>query len=144
MNDRIGLTMDDLEAVSGGAGAGGEQPGGFFVSNTGTGLNIRVDWSVSGSSFGGKTLNVQVSTVSYSLNSIALPGGVEVTANHQTYVAESAAVNYGGSSQISTLLASFSIPNLSGSVQLSAVWHFNGTYSGVALHDISASGNAYV
>ena len=64
--------------------------------------------------------------------------------NGSVYVGKSAAVSYGGKALIATPLASFSVPNLSGMVQLAAVWHFNGSYSGKALRDIRAAGTAYV
>ena len=117
---------------------------GFFMSDTGTGLNIRADWSVVRGVAGEKTLEVQVSTLSYSLNSIEMPSGVELTVNGAVFIGKSAAVNYSGRSQIASPLASFSVPNLSGTVQLSVVWHFNGSYSGTALSDIRASGTAVV
>ncbi len=138
------LSLNDLEGVSGGAAGGSVLNSGSFQSDTGTGLNIRVDWSVVRGVMGEKTLEVQVSTLSYSLYSIEMPSGVELTVNGAVSVGKSAAVNYSGRSQIASPLASFSVPNLSGTVQLSAVWHFNGSYSGVALSDIRASGTAVV
>ena len=87
---------------------------GSFQSDTGTGLNIRVDWSVVRGVRGEKTLEVQVSTLSYSLYSIEMPSGVELTVNGAVSVGKSAAVNYSGRSQIASPLASFSVPNLSG------------------------------
>ena len=138
------LSLNDLDGVSGGVTGGSVLNSGSFQSNTGTGLNIRVDWSVVKGVMGEKTLEVQVSTLSYSLYSIEMPSGVELTVNGAAFIGKSAAVNYSGRSQITSPLASFSVPNLSGTVQLSAVWHFNGSYSGVALSDIRASGTAVV
>ena len=138
------LSLNDLDGVSGGAAGGSVLNSGAFQSNTGTGLNIRVDWSAVRGVMGEKTLEVQVSTLSYSLYSIEMPSGVELTVNGAVYIGRSAAVNYSGRSQITSPLASFSIPNLSGTVQLSTVWHFNGSYSGVALSDIRASGTSVV
>ncbi len=140
----IELSLNDLEGVSGGVTGGSVLNSGSFQSDTGTGLNIRVDWSAVRGVTGEKTLEVLVSTLSYSLNSIEMPGGVELTVNGDVYVGKSAAVNYSGRSQITSPLASFSVPNLSGTVQLGAVWHFKGSYSGVALGDIRASGTAVV
>lgn len=138
------LSLNDLAAVSGGTSGGNALSSGFFQSNTGTGLNIRVDWSVFSDGAGGKKLEVQVSSVSYSLSSIALPSGVELNVNGSVYVGASAAVSYAGKSQIASPLAGFSIPDVSGSVQLTAVWHFNGTYSGVTLNDIQAAATIVV
>ena len=140
----IELSLNDLDSVSGGAAGGSVLNSGAFQSDTGTALNIRVDWSVVRGVMGEKTLEVQVSTLSYSLYSIEMPSGVELTVNGAVYHGKSAAVNYSGRSQIASPLASFSIPNLSDTVQLGVVWHFNGSYSGVTLSDIRASGTAVV
>ena len=118
--------------MSGGTSINGILTNGSFQSDTGTGLNIRVDWSVVSDNLGTKTLEVQVSSLSYSLSSIELASGVELTVNGAVYIGKSAAVRYDGKALISTPLASFSIPNLSGTVKLTAVWHFNGSYSGTA------------
>ena len=138
------LSLKDLGGVSGGTSGGSLLSSGFFQSNTGTGLNIRADWRVVKGDTGEKTLEVQVSSLSYSLSSIELPNGVELNVNGAVYIGKSAAVCYNGSGQIASPLASFSVPNLSGTVQLSVVWHFNGSYSGVALRDIRASGTVIV
>ena len=140
----IELSLNDLDGVSGGASGGSVLSSGSFRSDTGTGLNIRVDWSVVKDVMGEKTLEVQVSSLSYSLSSIEMPSGVDLTVHGAVYHGKSVAVNYSGRSQIASPLASFSIPNLSGTVQRSVVWHFNGSYSGVALGDIRASGTAVV
>lgn len=138
------LHLDELERVSGGAGSGEVLNSGFFLSNTGTGLNIRADWSVVRDLMGMKVLEVRVSACSYSLSSIALENAVELSVNGAVYVSNSAAVDYRGRDMTSNLLASFSIPNLVGSVTLAAVWRFRGTYSGVALNEIRAEGTAFI
>ena len=143
-NDQRELSLNDLDAVSGGSSGGTVINSGSFVSNTGTKLNIMVSWSVVAGGLGQKTLEVQVSAVSYSLVSSALNSGVELTVNGMVYAQNSSPVNYRGNAQVANVLASFSIPNLSGTVNLSAVWHFRGTYSGIALDDIRASGIAVV
>ena len=144
MNNDRKLTPDDLDAVSGGTSGGSVVNSGSFKSNTGTALDIIVDWSVVRDSLGENTLEVQVFTQSYSLTSIALENGVELTVNGTMYRGRSAAVNYSGRTLATSLLASFSIPNLSGPLCLSAVWHFNGTYSGTPLTDIRAEGFANI
>ena len=143
-SEMLPLSLDDLNSVSGGAAGESVVTSGSFTSNTGTALNIQVDWSVVKTLAGTKELKVSVSTWSYSLNSISLEKGVELTVNGALYCADSAAINYGGQTQASNLLASFSIPNLSGTVNLSAVWHFRGSYSGVELNDIRVEGTVTV
>ena len=138
------LSDDSLESVAGGFQGGDILASGSFASNSGTQLNIQVNWSVRADTFGQKALDVTVYCSSYSLYTISIYNGVELSVNGMTYAATSAAISYDGRSMISSPLASFSIPNLSGTVQLSAVWHFNGTYSGVPIGDIRASGFATV
>ena len=138
------LGLQDLDGVSGGASETTSAGKGFFQSNTGTALNIRADWCVVMGLMGEKSLEVDVSTCSYSLTSVELEKGVELHVNGAVYLANSAAVNYLGSAMGTNFLARFTIPNLSGTVQLSVVWHFRGSYSGVALNEIRAEGTAYV
>ena len=58
----VALDDDDLLHISGGAGGTGTVvSSGSFESNTGSGLNIRADWSVTADN-GTKTLHIDVST----------------------------------------------------------------------------------
>ncbi|MBO5555997.1 MAG: hypothetical protein J5927_02325 [Oscillospiraceae bacterium] len=136
------LSENELNQVAGGVGAGGVIASGSFASNTGTNLNLLVNWSVMVDAYGQKTLYVDVSSTSYSL--YCNGGSVELSANGMVYTAMGSAINYGGSTLVSNRLASFSIPNVAGSVSLNVVWHFNGSYSGVPINDIRASGIANV
>ena len=135
------LSDQDMEQVAG--GYGGEMvSSGSFASQTGTSLNLLVSWNVMVDGLGQKTLNVTVATTSYSLYTGALANGVELTVNGMTYLATPNAINYGGNSLATNVLAGFSIPNAAGPASITAVWHFNGSYSGVAMNTITASGVA--
>ena len=135
------ISDNELNQVAGGAG-GAVIASGSFTSNTGTQLNVQVNWSAQSGGAGQKTLYVDVCANSYSLYSNG--GAVELTANGLVYAASAAPVNYGGKTPVTNRLASFAIQGVSGAVNLSAVWHFNGTYSGRAIGDIRASGIANV
>ena len=135
------LSDSELGKVAGGVG-GTVVASGSFTSRTGTQLNLLVNWLVQSDGYGQKTLYVDVNATSYSLYSNG--GGVELTVNGMVYTANASSVNYGGSSLVTNRLASFTVPGVSGAVSLNAVWHFNGSYSGVALGDIRASGVANV
>ena len=135
------LSDSELGKVAGGVGCT-VVASGSFTSNTGTQLNLLVNWLVQSDSYGQKTLYVDVNATSYSLYSNG--GGVELTANGMVYTATASSVNYGGSSRVTNRLASFTVPGVSGAVSLNAVWHFNGSYSSVPLGDIRASGVANV
>ncbi len=134
----------ELESVSGGAMGAGTGASGSFTSNTGTQLNLLVSWSVQSDSFGRKTLAVDVYASSYSLYCNPSLSGVELTVNGMSYSSGTPAISYGGRTAVTNKLASFSVPNVSGTVTLSAVWHFNGVYSGTSLGDIRASGTITV
>ena len=51
-------------------------------------------------------------------------------------------INYSGNTMAMNVLAGFTIPNAVGPAYMTAVWHFNGTYSGVPISSITASGVA--
>ena len=86
MNDSkiIELGVDQLEGVAGGAGGYGTTQG-SFQSNTGTYLDIVVNWSAVDNGAGSKTLNVDVSTLSYKLYTSADYNGVQLTVNGAVY-----------------------------------------------------------
>ena len=136
------LSENELNRVAGGVGMGGVVASGSFSSNTGTQLNLMVNWSVQADPFGQKTLYVDVCSTSYSL--FCTGGGIELTANGLVYASTAPSIEYGGSTMIVNRLASFTVPGVSGAVSLSAVWHFNGSYSGVPIGDIRANGIANV
>ena len=132
------ISDNELDRVAGGTGTGGVIASGSFSSNSGTQLNIQLNWSVQRDMYGKKVLFVDVFATSYSLYTNG--GGVELSVNGMSYWANSASISYGGNTPVSNRLASFNVANVSGSVNLSAVWHFNGVYSGVSLGDIRAGG----
>ena len=134
------VSDENLTKVAGGAG-GQIISSGSFVSQTGTALNILVNWSAVQSG-GTKTLNVTVSALTYALHSSALYNTVSVSVNGMTYYGTPNAVNYDGSTQATFPLASFSIPNAFGPAQLTATWNFNGVISGIPVGAITATGVA--
>ena len=103
------LDDDALQSVAGGVGDVMVTGSGSFMSNTGTSLNIVVNWYAGVDSYGNNN-----------------------------------AVNYMGGGMTTNTLATFTIPNVYGMVSINAVWHFNGTYGGVPIGSIYASGTASV
>lgn len=63
------LSDNELNQVAGGLG-GGVLASGSFLSNTGTQLNLLVNWSVQADAYGTKTLYVDVCASSYSLYTV--------------------------------------------------------------------------
>ncbi len=139
MDNRI-LSENELDQVAGGFAGDTVVATGSFTSNSGTHVDLLVNWAVRADNYGTKTLHVDVSVTSYALYNSGV--GVDLYANGAIYTATSATINYGGSSRVTSPLASFSVPNVSGAVNLSVVWHFNGTLSGVHVGDIRANGVA--
>ena len=117
---------------------------GSFRSDTGTYLNISVSWTARSDESGNVKLTADVSAEHYSLYTGALASAVELTVNGQTYTASSGEISYNGSAVASTPLARFTVDVPRGDVALSAVWHYNGSYSGVELETITAAGTAHI
>ena len=138
------LDDDALDTVAGGAEGVTLTGSGSFMSNTGTSLNIIVNWYAGIDIYGNHGLLLNVSATSGNLVAGSLLNGVEVSVNGMTYAASNNAINYMGGSMTTNPLASFTIPNIYGNVSITAVWHFNGTYGGVPIGSIYASGMASV
>ena len=138
--ENIKLSDNELNTVSGGMGGAEVVASGSFASNSGTNLNLVVNWSVVSEATGQRTLQVAVSTTSYALVSAELYNGVQMTLNGVTYSSNSRAINYRGTAMATHPLAYFSVPNYQGPAAISVVFHFNGTLSGRPVNDIVATG----
>ena len=108
---------------------------GTLRSDTGTSLNIVADWELRGG-----TLTVSVSAESYSLQSVGAWHAGSVTVGGQTYYFDTQAISYDGPGQGLNPLGSVTIQNVSAGSAIEVAWHFRGTYGGVELETISASG----
>lgn len=140
----MALDDDELASVAGGVGDVTLTGSGSFMSNTGTSLNIVVNWYAGVDNFGNRGLMVVVSATSGNLMAGAIANSVELNVNGMMYAASNNAVNYMGGGMTTNTLATFTIPNVYGTVSITAVWHFNGTYGGVPIGSIMASGYASV
>ena len=143
-NSAAAVNDDSLESVAGGFGEGGVIASGSFMSNTGTSLNIIVNWYAVADLYGNRALQVVVSANSGNLVAGALAGGVELSVNGMMMSATNNAINYMGGGMTTNTLAAFTIPNIYGAVSLTAIWHFNGSYGGVPIGSVYASGMASV
>ena len=148
MNDlnRKSMALDDeeLASVAGGVGDVMLTGSGSFMSNTGTSLNIVVNWYAGVDNFGNRGLMVVVGATSGNLMASAIANSVELNVNGMMYAASNNAINYMGGAMTTNTLATFTIPNVYGTVSITAVWHFNGTYGGVPIGSVYASGYASV
>lgn len=143
-NGMAALEDDDLDGVAGGVGDVSVTASGSFMSNTGTSLNIIVNWYAGIDAYGNRGLMVVVSASSGNLTAGSLINGVELNVNGMYYAAANNAINYMGGGMATNTLATFVIPNVYGAVSITAVWHFNGMYGGVPIGNITASGMAQV
>ena len=148
MNDlnRKSMALDDeeLASVAGGVGDVMLTGSGSFMSNTGTSLNIVVNWYAGVDNFGNRGLMVVVGATSGNLMASTIANSVELNVNGMMYAASNNAINYMGGAMTTNTLATFTIPNVYGTVSITASWRFNGTYGGVPIGSIVASGYANV
>jgi len=115
---------------------------GSFQSDSGTGLNLLVEWSAYSDAAGGYRMTVDVSAASYSFYTDALYNSIEITVGEERYALSSPQVRYDGTELAVTPLVSQTVNVSGGSVPISVVWNYKGSYSGVELESITASGTA--
>lgn len=118
---------------------------GSFRSSTGAKLDIQADWSAKTVSGSQVEVTVKVSLDSYSLHLQAVPNSVNVNLGGQYVSLDAPAVDYDGSAQINTVLASktFTVDLAEGQsddLSLAVEWHFGGTYGDVELPSIECGG----
>ena len=142
--NKSAVADDSLEFVAGGTGDISVTGSGSFMSNTGTSLNLVVNWYAGIDAYGNRGLLVVVGATSGSLMAGSMANGVELNVNGMSYAATNNAVNYSGGGVTTNTLATFTIPNVYGTVSITAVWHFNGSYGGTPIGSIYANGMANV
>ena len=114
---------------------------GSFRSDTQTGLNIVVDWTLTPGA-NGATLSFKVSTESYSLYNNEAWHGLSVTIGGQTWEFDTKAIEYDGPGLGTNELAEGSVELSTSSIPATATvnWHFQGSYGGTDLENITATG----
>lgn len=114
---------------------------GSFRSDTGTGLNIVVDWTLTPGA-NGATLSFKVSTESYSLYNNEAWHGLSVTIGGQTWEFDTKAIEYEGPGLGTNELAEGSVELSTSSIPATATvnWHFQGSYGGTDLESVTATG----
>lgn len=113
---------------------------GSFSSDTGTGLNLRVDWRTVTAGAGERKLQVDVSIVSYSIYASAQYRSITLRIGEKSWSADCPAVSYDGKDQIKTTVASFETDAPAPGTQIAVEWAYGGTYSGKELKLITARG----
>ena len=113
---------------------------GSFSSNTGTGLNLRVDWQTYRDAGGSRKLKADVYIVSYSIFTSAQYKSITLKVGGNAWGADCAGISYDGKDQIATKAASFTVDAPASGTQISVEWYYGGSYSGKDLHTITATG----
>ncbi|MBQ3357262.1 MAG: hypothetical protein IJG45_09180 [Oscillospiraceae bacterium] len=118
----------------------GEQTNsGQFTSNTGTGLELVVDWKTYTSSDGTKMVRFDVSISSFTINVGPRIDGIHITMDGVTKSFDSVDVTWSGS-KTTNLLASCTMEMSGDSAAVDVAWDFRGTYAGETLEQVTASG----
>lgn len=113
---------------------------GSFSSNTGTGLNLRVDWQTYKDGGGSRKLKADVYIVSYSIFTSAQYRSITLKVGSNAWGADCAGISYDGKDQIATKAASFTVDAPAPGSTVSVEWYYGGSYSGKELHTITATG----
>ena len=115
---------------------------GALRSDTGTGLEIRADWSLSAAEGGAARLTVRLYAESYSLQTREIWHGAVLSVARQRYEFDTQEVDYAGPvlgenelGELSVELEGLSLP-----AEASVTWRFQGSYGGEELEEITASG----
>jgi len=114
---------------------------GSFGSNTGTAVNLQVDWSSYDDGSGHTIISLTGSLASYSLNVSSRYSGITVTFNGETSNFTTSAISVSESAHTVSRLFSGTITvpqGTSGAMQVS--YAFKGSYGGVDLPTIDCSG----
>ena len=95
--NRKSMALDDeeLASVAGGVGDVMLTGSGSFMSNTGTSLNIVVNWYAGVDNFGNRGLMVVVGATSGNLMASAIANSVELNVNGMMYAASNNAISLG-------------------------------------------------
>lgn len=109
---------------------------GSFSSNTGTDLNLVIEWSRQAG--GSVVFNVYLDT--YSLDISRRENGLTFTVGGVTRMYSTDAVNYTGGDKRKLLICSFTADVPAGEASVIATWDYRGSYSGTDLPVIVASG----
>ena len=112
---------------------------GSFRSDTGTGLNLRVEWKTY-TAGGQRKLQADVYIVSYSIFTSYQWQSITLKLGDKVWGADCAGISYDGADQISTKAASFTVDAPAPGTSASVEWYYGGSYSGKDLHTITATG----
>ena len=102
---------------------------GTFRSDTGTGLNLSVDWKTY-TTGGQRKLQADVYIVSYSIFTSYQWKSITLTVGDKAWSADCSGFSYEGKDQISTKAATFTVDAPPAGTPASVEWYYGGSYSG--------------
>lgn len=113
---------------------------GRFTSNTGTGLELLVDWTVYTDENGTDMVRFDISIESYSISVGSRINGIVITMDGQTKKLDSGEITYATGPKKTFLLGSCTMEMTSETAQAEVSWDFLGTYKDTPMDRITASG----
>ena len=113
---------------------------GRFTSNTGTGLELLVDWSTYTNENGTDMVRFDISIESYSIYVGSRVNGIVITMGGQTKKLDSGEITYASGPKKTFLLGSCTMELLSATAQAEVSWDFLGSYKDTPMDQITASG----
>lgn len=115
---------------------------GSFKSDTGTGLNIVADWTLTPNGDGTSTLTLKLSAESYSLYTVDSWHAAKLELGGSSWEFDTKAIEYDGpglgTNELGTLTATISSSAVPATATLT--WNFQGSYGGTELPKIVATG----
>lgn len=113
---------------------------GTFSSDTGTALNMNVNWSAY-SDGDSVVLDIALTLSTYSIKVGSIYNGATITVSGESYTFDTPAIDYEGDTATTISLGAkrFTLPGSgSGVIPVRAVWNFRGSYSGQDFESITA------
>ena len=131
-------TQETTQETTPPAGEAGNS--GRFSSNTGTGLELLVDWTTYTDENGTDMVRFDISIESYSIYVGSRVNGIVVTMGGQTKKLDSGEIIYTTGPKKTFLLGSCTMEPPSATAQAEVSWDFFGSYKDTPMDQITASG----
>ena len=113
---------------------------GSFYSNTGTGVNLQVDWKTYRASDGRDMVRFTVSLNTYSLYVGERKNGLTIRMGDEKLTLDTAAISLPGGAKTTVTLGQCEMELKDESVNVEVSWAFRGSYSNVHMERITAAG----
>ena len=115
----------------------------YLRSNTGTQLNMILEYDVAKNEDGSYTVDATLKLESYSLSVTARGNSNYIKIGDENYYFATEAINYNGAEKTTFTLGShrFSVSGNTTEVPVYAIWYFNGTYNDAPLAAIVIDGS---